>query len=116
MNRPDYWTGAVLFHHADTIAQSYWRKRKNVPNVPIAGDEESIQRLEKAISAYFHQKEGRGKNCQVECYRRNDLEYFFAYPEDYARSNIEWVDDEFYRRPHHPAFEVIFIPTTPLNC
>jgi hypothetical protein len=109
LNRPDYWTGALLYHHADTIARSYWRKRKNVPKVPIAGDVESIQRLEKAISAYFHQKEGRGKNCKVECYRRNNLEYFFAYPEDYARANIEWVEDEFQRRPHHPAFEVIFI-------
>lgn len=35
LNRPDYWTGAVLFHHADTIAQSYWRKRKNVPKAPV---------------------------------------------------------------------------------
>lgn len=37
------------------------------------------------------------------------MDYFFSYPEDYARANIEWVDDEFHRRPQHPAFEVIFI-------
>jgi hypothetical protein len=109
LNREDYWTGAVLFHHADTIARSYWRKRKNVPNMPACVDEGSIRQLEKTISGYFHTMEGRGKNCKVECYRRNDLDYFYAYPEDYARANIEWVGDEFQRRPHHPAFEVIFV-------
>jgi hypothetical protein len=109
LNRDAYWTGAVLFHHADTIARSYWRKRKNVPNKPACVDEECIRQLEKTISGYFHAKEGRGKNCKVECYRRNDLDYFYAYPEDYARANIEWVGEEFQRRPHHPAFEVIFV-------
>ena len=34
--------------------------------------------------------QGRGENCKVDCYRRNDLDYFFAYPEDYAQAAIEW--------------------------
>jgi hypothetical protein len=53
--------------------------------------------------------QGRGKNCKVDCYKRNDLDYFFAYPEDYAQASIEWVGQEFKRRPFHPAFEVIFV-------
>ena len=37
------------------------------------------------------------------------LDYFFAYPEDYSQHSIEWVDGEFARRPHNPAFEVIYV-------
>jgi hypothetical protein len=38
-----------------------------------------------------------------------NLDYFFAYPEDYAQASVEWVGKEFKRRPHHPAFEIIFV-------
>ncbi len=53
--------------------------------------------------------EGRGKNCIVETFRRGELDYFFAYPEDYSQQSIEWVSGEFDRRPHNPAFEVIYV-------
>jgi hypothetical protein len=45
----------------------------------------------------------------VECYKRDDLDYFFGYPEDYAQASLEWVGKEFERRPHRPAFEIIFV-------
>ena len=109
LNRPLYWKGALQFHHADNIPFSYWRKRKNIPKMPPLVEPENIEQLERAISKFFHRKEGRGKNCRVECYRRNDLEYFFAYPEDYAQASIEWVENEFERPPRTPAFEVIFV-------
>jgi hypothetical protein len=53
--------------------------------------------------------QGRGENRKVDCYKRNDLDYFFAYPEDYAQASLEWEGKEFNRRPHHPAFEIIFV-------
>ena len=45
----------------------------------------------------------------MEPFRRGPLDYFFAYPEDYSQHSIEWVDGEFARRPHNPAFEVIYV-------
>jgi hypothetical protein len=45
----------------------------------------------------------------VDCYKRNDLDYLFAYPEDYAQANLEWEGKDFIRRPRHPAFEIIFV-------
>jgi hypothetical protein len=45
----------------------------------------------------------------VEPFRRGDLDYYFAYAEDYSQQSIEWVDGEFDRRPHNPAFEVIYV-------
>lgn len=109
LNRPDYWKGALQFYYSDTIPASYWRKRKNIPPTPALVEPEAISRLEYEISRYFHHREGRGKNCRVECYRRNELDYFFAYPEDYAQASIEWVDNNFERKPRTLAFEVIFV-------
>jgi hypothetical protein len=109
LERPKYWLGALAFHHADTVPLSYWRKRKNVPRKPASVDAISIRQLEQNLSNYFHKMQGRGENCKVDCYNRNDLDYFFAYPEDYAQASVEWVGKEFKRRPHHPAFEIIFV-------
>jgi len=102
-----FWRGATHFYHADTLP--YWRKRKNLPHLPAAVDEASIQQLAALIRNYFHHTEGRGKNCVVEPFRRGELDYFFAYPEDFSQQSIEWVNGEFGRRPHNPAFEVIYV-------
>jgi hypothetical protein len=101
------WRGAMHFYHADTL--SYWRKRKNISNRPAAVDDNSLRQLANLISNYFHYTEGRGRNCVVEPFRRGELDYFFAYPEDYSQQSIEWVDGEFGRRPHNPAFEIIYV-------
>jgi hypothetical protein len=39
----------------------------------------------------------------VEPFRRSELDYFSAYREDYSQQR------EFGRRPHNPAFEVIYV-------
>jgi hypothetical protein len=78
-------------------------------NSVAAVDDTSIQQLESLIRNYFHHTEGRGNNCVVEPFRRGELDYFFAYPEDYSQQSIEWVEGQFGRRPHNPAFEVIFV-------
>ena len=101
------WKGATRFYHADSLP--HWRKRKNLPQKQAAVDDASIKQLAKLISNYFHHTEGRGKNCVVEPYRRGELDYFFAYPEDYSQQSIEWVNGEFDCRPHNPAFEVIYV-------
>lgn len=84
---------ATLFYHADTLP--HWRKRKNLRQISAAVDEASVKQLATLISGYYHYTEGRGKNCIVEPCRRGDLDYFFAYPEDYSQHSIEWVDGQF---------------------
>jgi hypothetical protein len=101
------WKGATRFYHADTLP--YWRKRKNMPHRPAVVDDASVRELASLICNYFHHSEGRGNNCVVEPFRRGELDYFFAYPEDYSEQSIEWVNGEFGRRPHNPAFEVIYV-------
>lgn len=107
LDHSECWKGAIRFYHADTLP--YWRKRKSMGHKPAAVDDDSIQQLADQIRNYFHCTEGRGNNCVVEPFRRGELDYYFAYPEDYSQQSVEWVDGEFGRRPHNPAFEVIFV-------
>jgi hypothetical protein len=102
-----FWKGATLFYHADTL--TYWRKRKNLGHPVAAVDPASLAQLEGLISSYFHNTEGRGKNCVVEPFRRGTRDYFFAYPEDYSQNSPEWDSTGFAIRPHNPAFELIFV-------
>jgi hypothetical protein len=74
--------------HADAVPFSYWRKRKNVPRKAASVDASSIRQLEQNFSNYFHKMQGRCKNCKVDCYNRNELDYFFAYPEDYPQASV----------------------------
>ena len=87
LDHHDFWKGATLFYHADTLP--YWRKRKNLPRQAAAVHEDSRRELAKQIRGYFHHTEGRGNNCVVEAFRRGELDYFFAYPEDYSQQSVE---------------------------
>lgn len=104
---PEIWPGAVRFYQADSL--SFWRKRKNMGNLPAHVDKESIKEFERMLQHYFYRMEGRGENCVVEVFRRGTLDYFFAYPEDHAQQSLEWVNGEFENRPHNPAFQIVFV-------
>jgi hypothetical protein len=76
----------------------YWRKRKNMSNQPATVDEASLQQLAGLIRYYFRHAEGRrGKNCVVEPCRRGELDYFFAYPEDYSQQSLMslWLSQKY---------------------
>ncbi|MFL5268247.1 MAG: hypothetical protein ACJ8AH_16915, partial [Stellaceae bacterium] len=107
LDHNQFWKGATRFYHADTLP--YWRKRKRLAHQRAAVDHASLAELAGLIRNYFHHTEGRGNNCVVEPFRRGERDYFFAYPEDYSQQSIEWVDGKFDRRPHNPAFEVIYV-------
>ena len=107
LDHPACWRGATRFYQAEVLP--FWRKRTDLPRVPAAVDEASLQALAAGISTYFHRIEGRGTRYVVEPVRCGALDYFFAYPEDYSQQSIEWVDGQFGQRPHHPAFEVVYV-------
>lgn len=111
LEKPSYWRGASMFLHADNVSASFWKKRSDLPKIPPHVEDEDIKALASAISEFFYNKEGRGRNCVVEPYRRNHKEYFFAYPEDFAQTAVEWEGNALKNKAHHPAFEIIFVYT-----
>ncbi len=104
---PTRWKGATRLYHADTL--SYWRKRKNLPKIKAGVEPANIAALSAAIKTYFQATDGRAKHCHVECYRRGDLEYFFAFPEDYPVNEPEWAGDKPDLQSRHPPCEIIFV-------
>ena len=110
--QPDCWKGAVFFAEADGKPQRQWRKRVNMPKLGRSSNVADGKALGAAIVTLFRQREGRGDHCVVEQYRRGtrgEKEYYFAYPQDHKQTAIEYHNGEFARRPHRPAFEIIFI-------
>ena len=107
LDHRECWTGATRVDHADLLPQ--WCKRKHLGHRPAATDAASLKQLADLIRSYFQRNEARGGHCLVESARRGKLDFFFAYPEDYSRQEMEWVDGELGLRQHHPAFEVVFV-------
>ena len=108
LEKSAYWRGATMFLHADNVSASYWKKRNDLPKLQPHVDDADTEALAAAIRELFI-REGRGKNCKVEPYRRHQREYFFAYPEDFAQSGVEWVSNTLKMLAHHPAFEINFV-------
>ena len=109
LDHNNYWQGGSFLLRSDTIAESFWKRRNDLPHIKPTVETAAIQQLEQAISDYFYRKQGRGRNCKVEVFHRFDKVYFFAYPEDFAQSAIEWVRNALKSQAHHPAFEIIFV-------
>lgn len=101
------WMWADRYHHADGLAR--WKKLHGLAQVELTDTAAACTALSAAIRAYFLKEEHRGRNCTVEHYRRGAKDYFFAYPRDHASEALEWVQDDMTRRPHSPAFELIFV-------
>lgn len=101
------WMWADRYHHADGLAR--WKKLQGLPQVELTDTAAACTALSAAIRAYFLKEEHRGRNCTVEHYRRGAKDYFFAYPRDHASEALEYVKDDMVRRPHSPAFELIFV-------
>jgi hypothetical protein len=88
-----------------------WKQRYVGEGVTPAVEPQDKENLAKAVCA-FYRKQGRGRRCKVDNYRRENPERhcYFAYPEDYPATEIGYNDKgEFYRWPIKPAFEVIFV-------
>lgn len=109
LERPELWRGAVRFADADNKPKRYWRQRNNMPSLVGAITKATAQRLEAALSELLFRKQARGHRCYVEPYRRDEHEYFFAYPLDHRQSDLELLDGEFRKRARSPTFEIIFM-------
>jgi hypothetical protein len=57
LDHTQFWKGATLFYHADTLP--YWRKRKNLPHQPIALDMASRRELADLIRKSADIRAGR---------------------------------------------------------
>ncbi|WP_019029152.1 hypothetical protein [Colwellia piezophila] len=109
LDSPEYWQAASLIFQAKRLTASSWRTINNLPKFQKTFTDIDIKLLSKAIGEYFFDKEGRGKRCKIEHYNRGKMDFFYAFPEDFAKSEVEWIKDTLQDLPHTMAFEIIFV-------
>jgi hypothetical protein len=108
---PNYWAGAASNLYAENIPDASWIKRNDLPHIPPHVAPEDTERLADALSHYFHKKEGRGRHCRVDVYRKGNKENFFAHLSDFGQADPEWEGNNLNPRARLPSFEVIFVYT-----
>jgi hypothetical protein len=109
IDSPEYWQGASMLYQTRIIPSSYWTKINQLPALEQAFTGNDIELLAQAIGEYFFKNEGRGRQCKIDHYKRGKNDYFFAFPEDFAKTAIEWVDNDLQSLPHQMAFEIVFV-------
>jgi len=107
LDHPGLWKGATHFYRADALSR--WKKRSGLPTKPACLDREIRPVFAAEIGRWFIESQGRGRQCLVDVFRRDDRDYFFAYPEDFADQSLEYVNAQLKPRAHNPAFEVVFV-------
>ncbi len=102
---------AYRFCEADRLPRTYWaRRQEGILGTKPRDDEDARSELGDALGSYFRLKEGRGRECIVDVYRRGTKLYYFAFPEDYAQTSLEYTDTKtLERRAHRPIFQVVFV-------
>lgn len=106
--KEEYWDGACVFWRVDKLSHGRWQKRRKLPAMPGSVDESVAEDLKQALIKHYSKQEARGRNCQVEVYRRGDEEIFYAYPEDYRQNISRFIGDRLEQQTIQPAFEIIF--------
>ncbi len=101
---------AARFREAEALPESSWyRQWESVPSVVPRDEDSACQELSEAVASYFRLKEGRGRECRVDVYRRRESFFYFALPEDFAQADLEYDEDGLQRRSRRPVFQVVFV-------
>lgn len=109
LEHPRYWLAATSILHAQNIADSFWKRRNDLPHLPPMVEQADADRLGEALRTYFREREGRGRHSKVDVFRRGEKEYFFAYLSNFGQSDPEWEGNTLALRARLPAFEIIFV-------
>ncbi len=86
------------------------KTRKALPRQEPQHDPETCTRLAAAISAIYR-RQGRGYRCHVEHYFRPDphRHCFYAWPEDFATTDLRYEGSALRRHPRKSVFEIAFV-------
>ncbi|MEZ5818920.1 MAG: hypothetical protein R3D44_17745 [Hyphomicrobiaceae bacterium] len=107
--RDEYWDGAHVIWKVDKVTGSnQWTSRPGLPRRPGPVDESVVASLKQTLIEYFSKHEARGRRCQIEAYRRDGEEIFYAYPEDYKMPVSAYVGETLQPKTAQFVFEIIF--------
>jgi hypothetical protein len=79
LDYPDVFAVARDLHRADAISQTRWRRRFDLDGCRADTSRGAAEQLGTRLSEYYMLKEGRGQQCHVNHWERDDRLYWFAY-------------------------------------
>ncbi|MGD9713102.1 MAG: hypothetical protein AB7V46_13665 [Thermomicrobiales bacterium] len=92
LEAPEVFEKALSYHEVES--HSRWRKRDDLPARTPRTDAGSLNSLAERISEVLMNEQGRGRQCTVEYFQReNGTDYFCCYPDDFLRT-VECHDDD----------------------
>ncbi len=113
LNHRDVWSMAVRFARADQLETTRpWVKRGNISKKTAKTDENALNELETAISAFYREREGRGHCCRIQhILRSKRQDYFFINLSDYADTydKLDPEKNDFVREAEKRAFAVVIV-------
>jgi len=107
----DLWEQTCSFLQVDNLPSRHWCRCPNLPRKSPMTDPATCEKLGRQISAFFWQKQVRGKKYLIEYQRRNNgLHYYFVYLSDYSNSYEAWSEQstELERRNETRAINMVF--------
>lgn len=86
------------------------KRRRNLPRLVPHHDDATLEAMAAGLRQVYR-KQGRGRYCTAEHYFRPnpDRHCFFAYPEDYSTSELQYEDGALARRTRRSVFNVVYI-------
>ena len=111
LHHRDLWAQNCTFLQVDRLPSRHWCRCPNLPRKPPMTDQTTCEKLGRQISAFFWQKQVRGKKYLIEYQRRsNGLHYYFVYLSDYSNSYEAWSEQstELERRNETRAINMVF--------
>ena len=108
--------GVDLFQRCHAIASmrdlsfTKARRRRNLPRMVPHHDPATLDAMAAGLQQVYR-KQGRGRYCTVEHYFRPnpDRHCFFAWPEDYSTSELQYEEGELARRTRRSVFNVVYV-------
>ena len=93
LHHRDLWEQNCAFMQVDSLPSRNWSRCPNLPRKSPMTDQATCEKLGQQISAFFWQKQVRGKKYLIEYQRRsNGLHYYFVYLSDYSNSYEAWSE------------------------
>jgi hypothetical protein len=98
--------------HLKKMPFSKAKRCNSLPTKKPSFDDVTLKNFGDELSALY-KYQGRGHKCKVEyCPRPNPMRHcYFAFPEDYSTSELQYEGDKLERKPRKSVFEVAFIFT-----
>ncbi len=100
---------ANIFEKTEHLNRRSWKTRRGLPKLAPRDDADTCKSLAEALRQYYVNREGRGRYCHVEPYKRGDAVYYYVYLEDHARLGVTFDNQgDFQRQTLKDSFEIIY--------